>query len=128
MQSAKVIENSQRDINIAFVNELAKIFNLMNINTQDVLAMAAQSGIFFSFKPGLVGGHSEDPYYLFQKAQDFGYNPEIILAGRRMTIVWKLRCNRGGKTNDKNIRIKNFNIHFRFIFKENCPDLEIQSY
>tara|TARA_B110000879_G_C11159986_1_gene508610 strand:+ start:220 stop:1194 length:975 start_codon:yes stop_codon:yes gene_type:complete len=85
-EAAKVIENSQRDINIAFVNELAKIFNLMNINTQDVLAAAGTKWNFLPFKPGLVGGHciGVDPYYLSQKAQEFGYNPEIILAGRRM--------------------------------------------
>ena len=85
-EAAKVIENSQRDINIAFVNELSKIFNLMNINTQDVLEAAGTKWNFLPFKPGLVGGHciGVDPYYLSQKAKEFGYNPEIILAGRRM--------------------------------------------
>jgi UDP-N-acetyl-D-galactosamine dehydrogenase len=85
-EAAKVIENSQRDINIAFVNELAKIFNLMNIDTQEVLTAAATKWNFLPFKPGLVGGHciGVDPYYLAQRAQEFGYHPEIILAGRRL--------------------------------------------
>ena len=85
-EASKVIENSQRDINIAFVNELAKIFNLMDINTHDVLEAAGTNGIFLPFKPGLVGGHciGVDPYYLAQKAQEYGYHPEIILAGRRL--------------------------------------------
>jgi len=127
-EAAKVIENSQRDINIAFVNELAKIFNLMNINTQDVLAAAGTKWNFLPFKPGLVGGHciGVDPYYLSQKAQEFGYNPEIILAGRRMndsmgnyvaTEVVKLMIK-------KNIPIKNSSILILgFTFKENCPDI-----
>ncbi|MDX1604220.1 MAG: nucleotide sugar dehydrogenase, partial [Salinimicrobium sediminis] len=85
-EAAKVIENSQRDINIAFVNELAKIFNMMDIDTQDVLEAAGTKWNFLPFKPGLVGGHciGVDPYYLAQKAQEIGYHPEIILAGRRM--------------------------------------------
>lgn len=85
-EAAKVIENSQRDINIAFVNELSKIFNKMGIDTNDVLEAASTKWNFLSFKPGLVGGHciGVDPYYLAQCAQRFGYNPEIILAGRRM--------------------------------------------
>ena len=85
-EAAKVIENSQRDINIAFVNELAKIFNMMGIDTQDVLEAAGTKWNFLPFKPGLVGGHciGVDPYYLAQKAQEIGYHPEIILAGRRM--------------------------------------------
>ena len=85
-EAAKVIENSQRDINIAFVNELAKIFNLMNIDTQAVLEAAKTKWNFLPFKPGLVGGHciGVDPYYLAQRAQEFGYHPEIILAGRRL--------------------------------------------
>ena len=85
-EASKVIENSQRDINIAFVNELAKIFNLMDINTHDVLEAAGTKWNFLPFKPGLVGGHciGVDPYYLAQKAQEYGYNPEIILAGRRL--------------------------------------------
>ena len=85
-EASKVIENSQRDINIAFVNELAKIFNLLNINTHDVLKAASTKWNFLPFKPGLVGGHciGVDPYYLAQKAIEIGYNPEIILAGRRL--------------------------------------------
>ncbi|MBJ7428827.1 MAG: nucleotide sugar dehydrogenase, partial [Bacteroidia bacterium] len=85
-EAAKVIENSQRDINIAFVNELSKIFSLMGINTNDVLEAAGTKWNFLKFKPGLVGGHciGVDPYYLAQKAQEVGYHPEIILAGRRL--------------------------------------------
>ena len=127
-EAAKVIENSQRDINIAFVNELAKIFNLMDINTHDVLKAAGTKWNFLPFKPGLVGGHciGVDPYYLAQKAQEYGYNPEIILAGRRLndgmgkyvaTEVIKLMIK-------KDIRIKNANILILGItFKENCPDV-----
>lgn len=127
-EAAKVIENSQRDINIAFVNELAKIFNLMNINTHDVLEAAGTKWNFLPFKPGLVGGHciGVDPYYLAQRAQEFGYNPEIILAGRRINDsmgdyvgaeVVKLMIK-------KDIRIKNANILVLGItFKENCPDV-----
>nr|WP_312024026.1 hypothetical protein [Chlorobium phaeovibrioides] len=85
-EEAKVIENSQRDINIAFVNELARIFNRMGIDTLDVLDAAATKWNFLPFRPGLVGGHciGVDPYYLAQKAQEVGYHPEIILAGRRL--------------------------------------------
>jgi UDP-N-acetyl-D-galactosamine dehydrogenase len=85
-EAAKVIENSQRDINIAFVNELAKIFNLLEIDTHAVLEAAGTKWNFLPFKPGLVGGHciGVDPYYLAQKAQEKGYHPEIILAGRRL--------------------------------------------
>ena len=85
-EAAKVIENSQRDINIAFVNELSKIFNLLGIDTQEVLAAAGTKWNFLKFSPGLVGGHciGVDPYYLAQKAQEVGYHPEIILAGRRL--------------------------------------------
>ena len=127
-EASKVIENSQRDINIAFVNELAKIFNLMNINTHDVLEAAGTKWNFLPFKPGLVGGHciGVDPYYLAQKAQEYGYNPEIILAGRRLNDsmgeyvaaeVVKLMI-------DKDVRIKNADILVLGItFKENCPDV-----
>ena len=127
-EAAKVIENSQRDINIAFVNELAKIFNLMNINTQDVLVAASTKWNFLPFKPGLVGGHciGVDPYYLAQKAQEYGYHPEIILAGRRLndsmgdyvaSEVVKLMIS-------KDIPIKNASILVLGItFKENCPDV-----
>lgn len=85
-EAAKVIENAQRDINIAFVNELAKIFNKLGIDTHDVLEAASTKWNFLPFKPGLVGGHciGVDPYYLAQKAQEVGYHPEIILAGRRL--------------------------------------------
>ena len=127
-EASKVIENSQRDINIAFVNELAKIFNLLDINTHDVLEAAGTKWNFLPFKPGLVGGHciGVDPYYLAQKAQEFGYNPEIILAGRRMndsmgsyvaTQVIKSMI-------QKDINIKGANILVLGItFKENCPDV-----
>tara|TARA_X000000950_G_scaffold284312_1_gene387140 strand:- start:519 stop:1799 length:1281 start_codon:yes stop_codon:yes gene_type:complete len=127
-EAAKVIENSQRDINIAFVNELAKIFDLMNINTKDVLKAAGTKWNFLPFKPGLVGGHciGVDPYYLSQKAQEFGYNPEIILAGRRIndsmggyvaSQVVKLMLK-------KDIRVKNSSILILGLtFKENCPDI-----
>lgn len=127
-EAAKVIENSQRDINIAFVNELAKIFNLMNIDTQAVLEAAGTKWNFLPFKPGLVGGHciGVDPYYLAQKAQEVGYHPEIILAGRRLndsmgeyvsSQVVKLMLKH-------DLKIKNANILVLGItFKENCPDV-----
>ncbi len=127
-EAAKVIENSQRDINIAFVNELAKIFNLMNINTNDVLEAAATKWNFLSFKPGLVGGHciGVDPYYLAQKAQEYGYHPEIISAGRRMndsmgsyvaSEVIKLMIQK-----DIKIRLAEVLV-LGLTFKENCPDV-----
>lgn len=126
-EAAKVIENSQRDINIAFVNELSKIFNKMGINTQDVLEAAGTKWNFLTFRPGLVGGHciGVDPYYLAQCAQRYGYNPEIILAGRRMndgmgeyvaTEVVKLMLKKGVVVLNSNILILGFS------FKENCPD------
>ncbi|MGB0880445.1 MAG: nucleotide sugar dehydrogenase [Polaribacter sp.] len=127
-EAAKVIENSQRDINIAFVNELAKIFSLMNINTHDVLEAAGTKWNFLPFTPGLVGGHciGVDPYYLAQKAQEYGYHPEIILAGRRLndsmghyvaSEVVKLMI-------AKDIKVKNANVLILGItFKENCPDV-----
>ncbi len=127
-EASKVIENSQRDINIAFVNELAKIFNLMDINTHDVLEAAGTKWNFLPFKPGLVGGHciGVDPYYLAQKAQEYGYHPEIILAGRRLndsmgdyvaSEVVKLMI-------QKDVRIKDAEILILGItFKENCPDV-----
>ncbi|WP_029035334.1 nucleotide sugar dehydrogenase [Salinimicrobium terrae] len=127
-EAAKVIENSQRDINIAFVNELAKIFNKMNINTADVLEAAGTKWNFLPFKPGLVGGHciGVDPYYLAQKAQELGYHPEIILAGRRMndsmgkyvaSEVIKLMLQRDLKVKGANILV------LGITFKENCPDV-----
>jgi len=127
-EAAKVIENSQRDINIAFVNELAKIFNLMDIDTHSVLEAAGTKWNFLPFKPGLVGGHciGVDPYYLAQRAQEFGYHPEIILAGRRLndgmgkyvaSEVIKLMV-------QKDIKVKGANILVLGItFKENCPDV-----
>ncbi|SNQ44096.1 nucleotide sugar dehydrogenase [Cellulophaga lytica] len=127
-EAAKVIENSQRDINIAFVNELAKIFNLMNIDTNDVLKAAGTKWNFLPFKPGLVGGHciGVDPYYLAQKAQEYGYHPEIILAGRRLndgmgnyiaSEIVKLMI-------QNDIKIKGANILILGVtFKENCPDV-----
>jgi UDP-N-acetyl-D-glucosamine/UDP-N-acetyl-D-galactosamine dehydrogenase len=127
-EAAKVIENSQRDINIAFVNELAKIFNLMNINTHDVLEAAGTKWNFLPFKPGLVGGHciGVDPYYLAQKAQEYGYNPEIILAGRRMNdSMGGYVASEVIKTMiQKDIKIKDAEILILGItFKENCPDV-----
>lgn len=127
-EAAKVIENSQRDINIAFVNELAKIFNLMNIDTQEVLDAAATKWNFLPFKPGLVGGHciGVDPYYLAQRAQEFGYHPEIILAGRRLndsmgeyvaSQVVKLMIKKGISVNGANL------LMLGITFKENCPDV-----
>jgi len=127
-EAAKVIENSQRDINIAFVNELSKIFRLLDIDTQDVLEAAGTKWNFLKFTPGLVGGHciGVDPYYLAQKAMEEGYNPEIILAGRRMndgmgqyvaSEVVKLMIK-------KDCKVKNGNVLVLGItFKENCPDI-----
>lgn len=127
-EAAKVIENSQRDINIAFVNELSKIFFRMGIDTQEVLEAASTKWNFLSFKPGLVGGHciGVDPYYLAQSAQRYGYNPEIILSGRRMNDsmgeyvaeqVVKLMLKKGIKVLGARILIMGFT------FKENCPDI-----
>lgn len=127
-EAAKVIENSQRDINIAFVNELAKIFNLMGIDTNEVLLAAGTKWNFLPFKPGLVGGHciGVDPYYLAQKAQEFGYHPEIILAGRRMNDgMGKYVSSEVVKLMVQNdIKIKGSDILILGItFKENCPDI-----
>ncbi|WP_182651605.1 nucleotide sugar dehydrogenase [Flavobacterium sp. SOK18b] len=127
-EAAKVIENSQRDINIAFVNELAKIFNLMQIDTQAVLDAAGTKWNFLPFKPGLVGGHciGVDPYYLAQRAQEFGYHPEIILAGRRLndsmgdyvaSQVVKLMIKKGVIVNGARL------LMLGITFKENCPDV-----
>ncbi len=127
-EAAKVIENSQRDINIAFVNELAKIFALLEIDTQAVLQAAGTKWNFLPFKPGLVGGHCTgvDPYYLAQRAQEAGYHPEIILAGRRLNDgmgthvaleVIKLMVK-------KELPVKNADVLvLGFTFKENCPDV-----
>ena len=127
-EAAKVIENSQRDINIAFVNELAKIFNMMEIDTQDVLEAAGTKWNFLPFKPGLVGGHciGVDPYYLAQKAQEIGYHPEIILAGRRMNdSMGQYVSSEVVKLMLKNdIKVKGSKILVLGItFKENCPDV-----
>ena len=127
-EAAKVIENSQRDINIAFVNELAKIFNLMGIDTHEVLEAAGTKWNFLPFKPGLVGGHciGVDPYYLAQKAQEYGYHPEIILAGRRMNDgMGKYVASEVVKLMVQNdIKVKGSNILVLGItFKENCPDV-----
>ena len=127
-EAAKVIENSQRDINIAFVNELSKIFTLMGIDTNDVLEAAGTKWNFIKMNPGLVGGHciSVDPYYLAQCAQRMGYNPEIILAGRRMNDgmgayvadqTIKLMLKKGIQVLGSKIIIMGFT------FKENCPDV-----
>ena len=127
-EAAKVIENSQRDINIAFVNELAKIFNLMGIDTHQVLEAAGTKWNFLPFKPGLVGGHciGVDPYYLAQKAQEYGYHPEIILAGRRMNDgMGKYVASEVVKLMVQNdIKVKGSNIlSLGITFKENCPDV-----
>ncbi len=127
-EAAKVIENSQRDINIAFVNELAKIFNVLEIDTHDVLKAAGTKWNFLPFKPGLVGGHciGVDPYYLAQKAQEKGYHPEIILAGRRMndgmgeyvaSQVVKCMIKKGISVLDAEV------LMLGITFKENCPDV-----
>jgi UDP-N-acetyl-D-galactosamine dehydrogenase len=127
-EAAKVIENSQRDINIAFVNELAKIFNLMDIDTHAVLEAAGTKWNFLPFKPGLVGGHciGVDPYYLAQRAQEYGYHPEIILAGRRLndsmgeyvaSQVVKIMIKKGIPVNNSKL------LMLGITFKENCPDV-----
>ena len=126
-EAAKVIENSQRDINIAFVNELSKIFSLMNIDTQEVLEAASTKWNFLNFKPGLVGGHciGVDPYYLAQKSQEVGYNPEIILSGRRLNDgMGEFVANQMIKLLiRRNFTIKNSKILILGVtFKENCPD------
>ena len=127
-EAAKVIENSQRDINIAFVNELAMIFNRLNIDTHEVLEASATKWNFLPFKPGLVGGHciGVDPYYLAQKAQEAGYHPEIILAGRRLNDgMGRYIASEIVKLMIKNdITIKGANVLLLGItFKENCPDV-----
>lgn len=127
-EAAKVIENSQRDINIAFVNELSKIFNALNIDTYEVLKAAGTKWNFLPFKPGLVGGHciGVDPYYLAQKAQAHGYFPEIILAGRKMndsmgehvaSQLVKLMVKKGIEIQKSKVLV------LGFTFKENCPDV-----
>ena len=127
-EAAKVIENSQRDINIAFVNELSKIFRLLGLDTHDVLEAAGTKWNFLKFTPGLVGGHciGVDPYYLAEKAIETGYNPEIILAGRRMNDSMgsyvaqetvKLMISNGAKVQESKVLV------LGITFKENCPDI-----
>ena len=127
-EAAKVLENSQRDINIAFINEQAKIFNLLEIDTQSVLEAAATKWNFLQFKPGLVGGHciGVDPYYMAQKAQEMGYNPAILLSGR------KINESMGNYVGDELIKALIFNdkpvkksrvLILGITFKENCPDI-----
>ena len=127
-EAAKVIENAQRDINIAFINELAKIFNLLDIDTQEVLAAASTKWNFLPFRPGLVGGHciGVDPYYLAQKAMEVGYHPEIILAGRRLNDgmgayvageVIKLMVKKSIQVSGSRALV------LGITFKENCPDV-----
>lgn len=127
-EAAKVIENSQRDINIAFMNELAKIFNILKIDTNEVIEAASSKWNFLKFKPGLVGGHciGVDPYYLAQKAQEIGFNPEMILAGRRMNDSMgkyvaietiKLMIAKGNNIKSSKLLI------LGITFKENCPDI-----
>ena len=127
-EAAKVIENSQRDINIAFVNELSMIFSRLDIDTSAVLEAAGTKWNFLPFRPGLVGGHciGVDPYYLTYKAQEVGYNPEIILAGRRLndnmgvyvaSQVIKLMIKKGKRINGSKVLI------LGITFKENCPDI-----
>ncbi|WP_169764646.1 nucleotide sugar dehydrogenase [Campylobacter mucosalis] len=127
-EAAKVIENTQRDINIAFMNELAMIFERLGIDTSEVLAAAATKWNFLNFRPGLVGGHciGVDPYYLTHKAQELGYHPEIILAGRRIndnmgkyvaSQVIKLMIKRGILINKARVLV------LGVTFKENCPDI-----
>ena len=142
-EAAKVIENTQRDLNIALINELALIFNRLGIDTEEVLQAAGTKWNFLPFRPGLVGGHciSVDPYYLTQKAQDVGYNPEVILAGRRINDdmgryvaeqVIKLMMLRKIQVSGSRVLV------LGLAFKEDCPDLrnsrvidiinELQSY
>jgi len=127
-EAAKVIENSQRDVNIAFVNELSKIFRLMDIDTNDVLEAAGTKWNFLPFRPGLVGGHciGVDPYYLAHKAMELGYNPEIILSGRRLNDSMgpyvaqetiKLMIKKGIKISGSNVLV------LGITFKEDCPDI-----
>ena len=127
-EASKLIENCQRDINIAFINELAKIFNKLNIDTYSVLKAAETKWNFLPFKPGLVGGHciGVDPYYLTQKAQESGYYPEIILAARRIndSMGSFVASEVVKKMLHKNINIKGSKaLLLGFSFKENCPDI-----
>jgi UDP-N-acetyl-D-galactosamine dehydrogenase len=127
-EAAKVIENTQRDLNIALINELALIFNRLGIDTEEVLQAAGTKWNFLPFRPGLVGGHciGVDPYYLTHKAQEIGYNPEVILAGRRINdamggyvtdMVIKLMIQRKIQISGSRVLV------LGLTFKENCPDL-----
>ena len=127
-EASKVIENTQRDINIAFVNELSKIFHLLDIDTNEVLAAAGTKWNFLPFRPGLVGGHciGVDPYYLIRKAQDYGYHPGLILYGRRINdTMGEYIANRVVKCMiKKDVPVKNAEmLVLGFTFKENCPDV-----
>ncbi len=127
-EASKVIENTQRDINIAFVNELSKIFHLLDIDTNEVLAAAGTKWNFLPFRPGLVGGHciGVDPYYLIRKAQDYGYHPGLILYGRRINdTMGEYIANRVvKKKKKKDVPVKNAEmLVLGFTFKENCPDV-----
>ena len=127
-EASKIIENSQRDVNIAFMNELAKIFNAMGIDTIDVIDAASSKWNFIKLNPGLVGGHciSVDPYYLIQKAQVYGVLPRIMSAARRLNDgMGDYVANQTIKLMNKNgVLVKNANILILGItFKENCPDI-----
>ena len=127
-EAAKVIENTQRDINIALINELSIIFNLLNIDTAEVLKAASTKWNFLNFKPGLVGGHciGVDPYYLTYKSQELGYNPEVILSGRKINDDMGNYCARLllKKFDEKKLDKNNLNVLvLGFTFKENCPDI-----
>ena len=127
-EAAKVIENTQRDINIALMNELTLIFNAMDIDTEEVLRAAETKWNFLPFKPGLVGGHciGVDPYYLTHKSKQAGYHPEIILAGRKLndTMSSKVSSRMKSALEEKDIKVSDSNILVMGLtFKENCPDL-----
>ena len=127
-EAAKVIENTQRDINIALINELSIIFNLLEIDTEEVLKAASTKWNFLNFKPGLVGGHciGVDPYYLTYKSQELGHNPEVILSGRRINDEMGNYCAREilKKFDEQNLELSNLNVLIMgFTFKENCPDI-----
>jgi UDP-N-acetyl-D-glucosamine/UDP-N-acetyl-D-galactosamine dehydrogenase len=127
-EAAKVIENTQRDVNIALINELALIFNRLNIDTEEVLAAAGSKWNFLPFKPGLVGGHciGVDPYYLTHKAQEIGYHPEMILAGRRLNdnMALYVASQIMQRMAAKRIHVKGARVLMLGItFKENCPDI-----
>jgi UDP-N-acetyl-D-galactosamine dehydrogenase len=126
-EAAKVIENTQRDLNIALINEFALIFNMLNIDTEEVLLASGTKWNFLPFRPGLVGGHciGVDPYYLTHKAQSIGYEPEIILSGRNLndSMSFYIINNLFDEMHNRNLEIKSSNILVMGLsFKENCPD------